>query len=312
MFLVKVVLISLFLTLFVHGDPNPMLYDLPKLVHLAVTGDPNYMYVSWTTTCMLTFFTFLHFIQIFTVPTESYVNVWEQGNSTYTTFSGTQSSYLLSAGWTHHVKIGGLSHNKLYNYNCGSDETGWSSNFTFKAGPPPGDRNNHTYIMYGDMGIVQYSYYTVEHVSKMVDEWDIDFIYHSGDMGYGDDRASMYYELCWNLFFAQLSIPMTKVPYMVAPGNHEESCGSDSCHFYANNFTVYNHRFKMPYEESGAPTNMWFSFDYANVHFITISTETDFPDWFGIFFCFFQYFICLPLELVALIPVIPLEINWDG
>merc|ERR1712232_369883 len=75
-----------------------------------------------------------------------------------------------------------------------------------------------------------------------------------------------------------MTIPMTTIPYMTAPGNHEASCGSDDCDFYASNFTVYNSRFQMPYAESGATSNMWFSFDYGNVHFVTISTETDFPN----------------------------------
>ena len=33
----------------------------------------------------------------------------------------------------------------------------------------------------------------------------------------------------------------------------------------------------MPAEESGSNTNMWTSFDYANAHFISIDTETDYP-----------------------------------
>jgi hypothetical protein len=43
------------------------------------------------------------------------------------------------------------------------------------------------------------------------------------------------------------------------------------------NFTAYLHRFRMPFAESGAVNNMWHSFDYGLVHFVSISTETDFP-----------------------------------
>lgn len=135
--------------------------------------------------------------------------------------------------------------------------------------------------MYGDMGIVQYSYYTVEHVTHLVDNSNanVDFIYQAGDFGYGDDRDPMFYEVSWDLFFTQMQLPMTKVPYMVAPGNHEENCGSDICNFYASNFTVFNNRFNMPASQSGAVNNMWFSFNYGNIHFISISTETDYPNW---------------------------------
>ena len=32
----------------------------------------------------------------------------------------------------------------------------------------------------------------------------------------------------------------------------------------------------MPYAESGSSSNMWYSFNYGPVHFVSISTETDF------------------------------------
>ncbi|KAF1315179.1 Calcineurin-like phosphoesterase, partial [Globisporangium splendens] len=34
----------------------------------------------------------------------------------------------------------------------------------------------------------------------------------------------------------------------------------------------------MPSTESGGVKNMWYSFDYASLHFTSISSETDFPD----------------------------------
>jgi len=54
---------------------------------------------------------------------------------------------------------------------------------------------------------------------------------------------------------------------MVCPGNHE----------YAYNFTVYNERFSMPglinSHDNPSGTNMFHSFDYANIHFTAITTE---------------------------------------
>ena len=86
------------------------------------------------------------------------------------------------------------------------------------------------------MGIFQYSFYTVEHVTAMVNSAPIEFIYQHGDYGYGNDRDPMFYELSWDLFFDQMILAMTKVPYMAAPGNHEE--------FF--DFTAYRNRFQMP------------------------------------------------------------------
>jgi len=48
------------------------------------------------------------------------------------------------------------------------------------------------------------------------------------------------------------------VPYMTCPGNHES----------AYNFSNYINRFSMP-----ANDNLYFSFNVANIHFVSFSTE---------------------------------------
>ena len=50
---------------------------------------------------------------------------------------------------------------------------------------------------------------------------------------------------------------------MTTPGNHES--------FY--NYTAFNHRYKMPHVKSKGNENYWFSYDYGNVHVVSISTE---------------------------------------
>jgi len=42
------------------------------------------------------------------------------------------------------------------------------------------------------------------------------------------------------------------------------------------NFSAYNARWAMPSKESSGVLNMWYSFDYASVHFVVVNTETDF------------------------------------
>ena len=44
-----------------------------------------------------------------------------------------------------------------------------------------------------------------------------------------------------------------------------------------SNFTAYNNRFHMPSAESGGVLNMHYSFNFGNVHFISIDTETGYP-----------------------------------
>jgi len=73
-------------------------------------------------------------------------------------------------------------------------------------------------------------------------------------------------------------------PVMVLPGNHEAECHSPNCQLSStkvhqlSNFSAYVHRFRMPYDESGATSNMWYSFDVPPIHFVNIDTETDYKN----------------------------------
>jgi hypothetical protein len=71
---------------------------------------------------------------------------------------------------------------------------------------------------------------------------------------------------------------------MVTVGNHETECHSPACLLspfkknHLGNYTAYNARFKMPSAESQGVKNMWYSFEYGPIHFTTISSETDYPN----------------------------------
>lgn len=69
---------------------------------------------------------------------------------------------------------------------------------------------------------------------------------------------------------------MGLMQYMVSPGNHEYSCEHTDCISYSQNFTYFNTKFKFP--AVATESNMFYSFDYSNTHFVSISTETDYPD----------------------------------
>jgi acid phosphatase type 7 len=111
-------------------------------------------------------------------------------------------------------------HNKRYSYIVGSS-VGESAVFKLTTPPPLGTKGNYTFIMYGDMGIFEYAFPTVYHVTQLVQNGEVDLIYHAGDMGYGDDRKAPFYEVSWNLFMEQMQIAMEYVPYMTCVGNHE-------------------------------------------------------------------------------------------
>lgn len=97
-----------------------------------------------------------------------------------------------------------------------------------------------------------------------------------------DDRLTPAdYDTTWNEWANQMQPIAAEKAYMALPGNHEASChsfGDFFCPDGLRNFSAYNARFRMPAQESGSGTNMWSSFDYGSAHFISIDTESDYPN----------------------------------
>ncbi|TMW66925.1 hypothetical protein Poli38472_012041 [Pythium oligandrum] len=104
-----------------------------------------------------------------------------------------------------------------------------------------------------------------------------DFLVPSQALGF-------YYEEVYNQWMNEMTPLMQQVPYMVLPGNHEAECHSPACLLstfkkdHLGNYTAFNSRFRMPSAESKGVKSMWYSFDYASVHFTSLSSETDYPD----------------------------------
>lgn len=117
---------------------------------------------------------------------------------------------------------------------------------------------------------------------------------------------SVIYESNWDLWQQWMSDITMKAPYMVLPGNHEATCaefdgGKNELTAYLNdnkanstaaksnltyyscppsqrNYTAFQHRFRMPGDETGGVGNFWYSFDYGLAHFVSIDGETDYPN----------------------------------
>jgi len=117
-----------------------------------------------------------------------------------------------------------------------------------------------------------------------------DMMIFAGDLGYADDAflhgvcmAEFCYETVYDGWMRWMENISDTLPFMVTPGNHESECHSPACQVSSDmgpelsNFSAYNARWSMPSPESGGVGNMWYSFDFAGVHFIALDTETDFP-----------------------------------
>jgi len=128
---------------------------------------------------------------------------------------------------------------------------------------------------------VTFSQDTISQMHTLTTGGELNWVWHIGDISYADDFAIVFpelYEPIWNMWFDLVEPTTSSVPYMVLPGNHEYSCENTVCANYSANFVAYNNRFRVPSVESGSSSNMWYSFDYSNVHFVCIDTETDYPN----------------------------------
>ncbi|KAF9674378.1 hypothetical protein SADUNF_Sadunf10G0121100 [Salix dunnii] len=202
-------------------------------------------------------------------------------------------------GWIHDGVMKDLKKGVRYYYQVGSDSKGWSTTQSFVS--RNGDSDETIAFLFGDMG-TSTPYATFirtqdESISTM--KWilrDIEalgdkhaFISHIGDISYARG-----YSWLWDHFFTQVEPVASKVPYHVCIGNHEYDWplqpwkpewasavygtdGGGECG------VPYSLKFNMPGNSSDstgtrapATRNLYYSFDTGAVHFVYISTETNF------------------------------------
>ncbi|KAI3834981.1 hypothetical protein MKW92_016055 [Papaver armeniacum] len=201
-------------------------------------------------------------------------------------------------GFIHDGVIKNLKSHQRYYYKVGSDAGGWSATHSFMS---RARNSNETYaILFGDMGTATpYStFHTTQDESVSTMKWmqrDIEalgdkpiFISHIGDLSYARG-----YSWVWDTFFTQIEPVASKVPYHVCIGNHEynwplQPFKPDWARMYGEDGggecgIPYSLKFNMP-GNSSSPTgtrgpatrNLFYSFDSGVVHFVYLSTETNF------------------------------------
>ncbi|KAK3126179.1 hypothetical protein QOZ80_7AG0552750 [Eleusine coracana subsp. coracana] len=133
-------------------------------------------------------------------------------------------------GFIHTAFLTDLWPNKEYYYKIGhllSDgNVVWGKSYSFKAPPFPGQKSLQRVVIFGDMGKVErdrsneYSNYqpgalvTTDTLVKDLD--NIDLVFHIGDISYANGYLSQ-----WDQFTQQVAGITSRVPYMIASGNHE-------------------------------------------------------------------------------------------
>ncbi|XP_024515666.1 purple acid phosphatase 18 [Selaginella moellendorffii] len=162
---------------------------------------------------------------------------------------------LYKSGTIHGAVLGPLENNTVYYYKCG----GMGKEFSFKT--PPANLPV-TFAVVGDIGQTGWTVTTLEHVQKST----YDVLLFAGDLSYAD-----YYQPRWDSFGRLVEPSASSRPWMVTEGNHEIERIP-----LISSFRAYNTRWRMPYEESGSDSNLYYSFDVAGAHVLMLGSYADF------------------------------------
>ncbi|XAR69732.1 Acid phosphatase [Bertholletia excelsa] len=217
----------------------------PQQVHISLVGTDR-MRISWIT-------------EDFSTPA-TVVYGKSEGSFGYSA-NGTTSSYdylLYDSGEIHDVVVGPLEPDTVYYYRCGSDS---NPELSFKTPPA---QFPITFAVAGDLGQTGWTNSTLQHISKST--YDVFLL--PGDLSYADTQQPL-----WDSFGRLVEPLSSQRPWMVTQGNHEiEKLPI----IHSKSFTSYNARWRMPFEESGSSSNLYYSFNVAGVHVVMLGSYTDF------------------------------------
>lgn len=158
----------------------------------------------------------------------------------------------------------------------------WSQRYQFKASPYPGQNSVQRVVIFGDMGKYEADgsndYNTFQPGSLnttlqlIKDLKNIDIVFHIGDICYASGYISQ-----WDQFTSQIEPIASRVPYMIASGNHERDW-PDSSSFYGYMDSggecgvLAETMFYVPAENRA---KFWYSTNYGMFRFCVADTEHD-------------------------------------
>lgn len=178
--------------------------------------------------------------------------------------TGDHTSYryfLYSSGKIHHATIGPLAHATVYYYRCG----GAGREFSLRT--PPAALPVELAVA-GDLGQTEWTASTLAHVSKA----DYDVLLVPGDLSYADTQQPL-----WDTFGRFVQRHAARRPWMVTQGNHEVEA-APLIPGVPRPFAAYEARWRMPHEQSGSPSNLYYSFAAAGgaVHVVMLGSYAPF------------------------------------
>ncbi|KAM4107650.1 hypothetical protein ACB094_04G161900 [Castanea mollissima] len=189
-------------------------------------------------------------------------------------------------GFIHTSFLKNLWPNSVYTYRVGhllsKGSYIWGKNYSFKSSPYPGQNSLQRVVIFGDMGKAErdgsneYSNYqpgSLNTTDQLVNDLnDIDIVFHIGDITYANGYISQ-----WDQFTSQVEPIASKVPYMIASGNHERDWPNTGS-FYDKTDSggecgvLAETMFYVPAENRA---KFWYSTSYGMFHFCIADTEHD-------------------------------------
>lgn len=152
-----------------------------------------------------------------------------------------------------------------YRYRVRCDDY-WSNFFTFTTPPSHGDMSPVKIFILGDHGTRMEGMTTIKAMLEAHRQNSYDLVVHVGDLSYANGGFTEY---IWDIWAEMVEPIAAQLPYMVTPGNHEILL-SDS----GGELGIpYMKRFTMPMEMQGSFSEYWYSWNYGQIHFVSVSSE---------------------------------------
>jgi hypothetical protein len=152
-----------------------------------------------------------------------------------------------------------LTPDTTYHYRCGSPGN-WSDDHTFRTGLEKGSSDAFSFVVYGDSQINDTE---AEMVADAVWSTGPAFVLHNGDfVMIGEDQ------LQWDRWFSVVDTLTPNCVHMGSIGNHDLKIDGAGLNNYLDQFALPH-------------TEMYYSFDYGNAHFICLYLpydESEIPD----------------------------------
>lgn len=227
-------------------------------LHLSLTDDIDGMVVSWVT-----------FVANSTAPMVQF------HNASLSRFAfGVTTTYDVGkfGGWhgfIHHVELTGLAPASTYQYAVSTDGGAtWSASHSFTTRLPHGLASYPLarWAVLGDAGAYFPSGYSVmDGVLRDVKaSGGYLGVMHVGDLAYATslvgDQAEI--EIFWDYWCEVIAPVASRMPYMIAVGNHEDPY----------NYTSFMHRFQMPYVAT-PPRGFYYSTLASGTLWVQIDTQ---------------------------------------